>query len=211
MDNDGVFKLIAIERRRAADMFEGLSDAQLSERSLCAEWTVRDIAGHMISPFRVSTARFLLSAALSGGFNRYSAKLARTLGQEPVDRLIATLRENADHRFTPPGNGPEAPLSDISIHTRDVARPLGLKVSAPLATWQVVLDFLMSPKAVRGFLPKGATDALRFAATDQDWSAGTGPEVSGPSEALALAIAGRKVALEDLSGEGLSELRSRLR
>jgi len=74
-----------------------------------------------------------------------------------------------------------APLTDITVHTRDVARPLGLDVSAPLSTWKVVLTFLTSPTASRGFVPKGRTSGLRVRATDQDWSNGSGVDVRGPS------------------------------
>jgi hypothetical protein len=44
---------------------------------------------------------------------------------------------------------------------------------------------------------------------DTDWSAGSGPVVSGPAVSLVLAITGRTVALADLSGDGLAALRSR--
>ena len=101
-------------------------------------------------------------------------------------------------------------LTDISVHTRDIARPLGLDVSAPLSTWKVVLTFLTSPMASRGFVPKGRTNGLRVLATDQEWSYGDGAEVQGPSEALALALLGRGAAFSDLSGEGVTLLRGRL-
>jgi hypothetical protein len=39
---------------------------------------------------------------------------------------------------------------------------------------------------------------------------GSGPGISGPSEALAMAVAGRPVALDDLAGPGVDELRRRL-
>ena len=52
-------------------------------------------------------------------------------------------------------------------------------------------------------------DGLRLRATDLDWSAGDGPEVAGPGEALALAMTGRGVALADLSGEGVAVLEAR--
>lgn len=61
MPDEDVFALTAAERRRAADMFAGLSDDQWAARSLCAEWTVRDVAGHLIGPFCVSVPRFLRS------------------------------------------------------------------------------------------------------------------------------------------------------
>jgi hypothetical protein len=47
-------------------------------------------------------------------------------------------------------------------------------------------------------------------ATDQDWAHGQGPEVTGPSETLALAIGGRPMALDDLAGPGLTVLHGRL-
>ena len=124
------------------------------------------------------------------------------MGQRPISELTAILRNNAESHFTPPGNGALAPLTDISVHTRDVARPLGLDVSAPLSTWRVVLSFLTSPTASRGFVP-GRLSGLRFRATDQDWSFGGGGDVEGPHEAIALAMLGRGVAFSDLSGEGI--------
>jgi hypothetical protein len=60
-----------------------------------------------------------------------------------------------------------------------------------------------------GFVRRGRLTGLRLRATDQDWSAGDGPEVAGPSEAIALAATGRAVALDDLAGEGLPILRAR--
>jgi uncharacterized protein (TIGR03083 family) len=210
MNEDEMFSLIAAGRRRAADLFDQLNEEQLAVQSLCTAWTVHDMAGHLVSPFCVSVPRFALGSMLSGGFDKYSVKAACQLGQRPVGELTAILRKNAESHFTPPGNGPMAPLTDISVHTRDIARPLGLDVSAPLSTWKVVLTFLTSPMASRGFVPKGRTNGLRVLATDQEWSYGDGAEVQGPSEALALALLGRGAAFSDLSGEGVTLLRGRL-
>jgi hypothetical protein len=43
-----------------------------------------------------------------------------------------------------------------------------------------------------------------------DWSTGTGPEVSGPAMSLLLAMTGRSASLDDLSGDGVDTLRSRM-
>jgi uncharacterized protein (TIGR03083 family) len=208
--DEDVFALTAVERRRAADMFAGLSDEQWAAASLCAEWTVRDVAGHLIGPFCVSVSRFMLGSLVSGGPSRYSVKRSRQLGRRPAGEIVAILREHAGQRFVPPGTDPLAPLTDLAVHTRDVARPLGLDTTASPAAWRGALGFLTSPRARRGFVPRGRTDGLRFRATDQDWAYGQGPEISGPSEALALAIGGRPVALDDLAGPGLPVLRDRL-
>lgn len=210
MPEEDVFALTAVERRRAADMFAGLIDDQWAVPSLCAEWTVRDVAGHLIGPFCVSIPRFVLGSLMSGGPGRYSVKGSRQLGRRPTAEIIAILRQHAGDCFAPPGTGPLAPLTDLAVHTRDVARPLGLDTTASLAAWRGALDFLTSPRARRGFVPRGRADGLRFRATDQDWAHGDGPEITGPSEALALAIGGRAVVLGDLAGPGLPVLRSRL-
>jgi uncharacterized protein (TIGR03083 family) len=202
--------LIAVERRRAAEMFAGLTDEQWQVRSLCTEWTVRDLAGHLIGPFCIGTGRFLLGGLLSGGLHRASVKLSRELGQRPASEIVSILRANADRPWAPPGNGPLAPLTDLAVHTRDAARPLGLEVTAAPAAWRHALGFLTSARASRGFVPRGRLTGLRLRATDQDWAWGDGPDVSGPGEALAMAAAGRVAALGDLSGDGLPVLRARL-
>jgi hypothetical protein len=43
-----------------------------------------------------------------------------------------------------------------------------------------------------------------------DWSHGSGPTVTGSAEALLLAVAGRRVALDHLGGDGLPTLRDRV-
>ncbi len=110
----------------------------------------------------------------------------------------------------PPGTGPAAPLTDLAVHTRDVARPLGPATTASASAWRAVLDFLVSARASRGFVRRGRLEGLHLRATDLDWSAGEGPEVTGRGEALALAMTGRVVALTDLSGDGAAVLRGRL-
>jgi uncharacterized protein (TIGR03083 family) len=207
---DEVFALIRRERHRAADMFEALTDEQWQARSLCTEWSVREVAAHLTSPFCISAARFAWRGMLAGGFHRYSIRLTKELAQRPTGDLVAILRANADRRFAPPATGPLAPLTDLAVHTRDVARPLGLDTCASLHAWRGVLDFLVSSRAKFGFVPRRRLDGLALRASDQDWSAGAGADLFGPSEALALAVAGRAVALDDLTGAGVSVLRARL-
>jgi len=192
VDRDELFALIAVERRRAADMFAGLDDEQLAVRSLCVSWTVREVGVHLGAPFMISVPRFLLGSLLSGGFDRYSATAVRRMAAErPFDEVVALLRANAETRWAPPGIGPGAPLTD-------------------LAAWRAALEFLVSAAARRGFVSRGRLDGLCFRATDQDWAGGEGREVAGPSEALALAVTGRAVALDDLAGEGVPTLRTRI-
>jgi hypothetical protein len=99
-------------------------------------------------------------------------------------------------------------LTDGCVHLRDCARPLGLTDDVEPGDWRLVLDWL--PRGVPGLVPRKRVAELTLRATDQDWTWGSGAEVSGPSEALAMAVAGRAVALDDLTGPGVPTLRARL-
>ena len=51
---------------------------------------------------------------------------------------------------------------------------------------------------------------LGLRANDLEWATGSGPEVTGPAISLLMAMTGRAAALDDLSGEGVATLRSRM-
>lgn len=51
---------------------------------------------------------------------------------------------------------------------------------------------------------------LRLSPTDLDWTHGSGPEVTGPAEAVLMAITGRPSAIGELAGPGQPVLNARL-
>ena len=211
MSGPDVFALVADHRRRAVALFEGLDAAQWAAPSLCAGWTVRDVAGHLVVPFEVSAPSLLLEVVRQrGSFDRAMDRVSRRVAQRPTAELIEVLRAHTGSRFTPPGQGPEAPLADLSIHLHDVARPLGLDLTLPPTSWRLVLDYFMSTRSRRAFVPAARLAGLSFTTTDQRWSAGAGQEVRGTSAAVALALAGRTAVLDELDGRGLDRLRARL-
>ena len=106
------------------------------------------------------------------------------------------------------GMGAEAPLADIVMHGQDICRPLGIERDIPEGEARVVLDLLVSKKGKFAW-PSRGVGGLRFEATDMEWSSGSGPVVSGDAEALLMALGGRAVAAEDLTGEGVAEFRKR--
>ena len=211
VDTDDVFRRIAANRRRVADLLAGLSAEQWRTPSLCAGWTIRELAGHLLMPMEISVPRLLLTLVRTRGSTDLAVDvISRDLARREPAEIVRTLREKADQAMRVPGMGPLGPMADSCIHLRDAARPLGLDVTAPLDDWRIVLDFLVSKRARRGFVPAGRLSGLTLRATDQGWRSGEGPEVAGPSEALALATAGRPVALADLNGDGVPVLRQRL-
>lgn len=201
--------MIADERRGLADLFEGFDDQQWATPSLCEGWTVQVVAGHLTAGWNISLPRFAAAIIRYRGFDRANIHLSRTLGARPPETIVADLREHAEERFTPPGFGPEAPLADLIVHGLDIRRPLGIGRDLPADRAAVVLDLVTSKKGQKAMGATRGLDGLRLRTTDADWAWGDGPEVTGTTEALLLGLTGRGVALDELSGEGLADLRER--
>jgi uncharacterized protein (TIGR03083 family) len=191
---DQIFAMIAEQRRAVADLMDGLSAEQWATPSLCAGWTVREVAAHLVMPFELSTPQFigrLLRHRFD--FNAMTNNFA-TKDQRPGADLAKVLRANAEHRFVPPNFPPQAPLTDIVTHSLDMFRPLGIERDVPSATLRTILDFLMTPKAAKAFTPKGVAEGRSFVASDIEWSAGSGTEVLAPAQDLILTLTGRTFA-----------------
>ena len=204
------FAAIADERRLLADLLTGLTAQQRATPSLCAGWTVHDVAAHLVVPLQVSTARFALAMlACRGDFDRANTWLTREQARRTADELAGVLRARAGSRFTPPGAGPEAPLTDLVVHGLDIRRPLGIERAVPADRLRAALGFLTS-RAARGIVRRGVLDGLRLEASDVGWEHGDGPAVRGDAETLLLAITGRPSGPGTLEGDGLATLRERL-
>ena len=204
------FAEIADERRGLADLLAALTADQRAVPSLCSEWSVLEVIGHLVVPLQVGIPRFALTMLVCGGnFDRANTRLARQQARRPYGDLIDTLRRRADSRFTPPGAGPEAPLTDLLVHGLDICWPLGLTHPVPAERWRKVLTFLAST-APRSFVAPGLVDGLSLRAENVDWSYGAGETVSGDADAVLLAMTGRRAALDHLAGDGVEALRRRM-
>jgi uncharacterized protein (TIGR03083 family) len=204
------FAEIADERRGLAALLSGLTAEQQATRSLCSAWSVHDVVAHLVVPLEVGIPKFAWTMLrCRGNFDRANVRLAREQARRPFGELVGVLRQKADSRFTPPGAGPESPLADLLVHGLDIRRPLGLRRDIPDQRLQKTLTYLTAGP-VSGVVPAGRVDGLRFEADDVDWGSGSGPAVRGRAEALLLALSGRTVALDHLSGDGVSTLRRRL-
>src|SRR5262249_14400940 len=70
--------LIHAERRALADDLSSLDDGQWATPSLCGDWSVRDVLGHMTATARMTPLAFLRGMAGSGfRFNEMNAKNVR--------------------------------------------------------------------------------------------------------------------------------------
>lgn len=180
--------------------------------SLCAEWTCRDVLGHLVMSVDLSFPRFLFEMGRDRGrVGVTSDRLARAYGARPVHELVQLLEGRSEVALSPPGVGPEGPFADSCIHLRDVAIPLGIETTPPVEDWERVLDFLVTPRArTAGFVRRGCCKGLALHASDSTWTSGDGAVVTGTCEALAMSLTGRPALLDDLAGAGVVTLRRRV-
>jgi uncharacterized protein (TIGR03083 family) len=205
---DDVDLRVRRERERLLAVLEGLDDAGWRTPSLCTGWTVRDLVVHLLMPYELSVPRFLALMARSGfRFDRAADRWARTDDRSPAD-VVSALRDTEHRTFEAgPGAPAEAPLSHLVIHAEDVYRPLGVPSPTDPEDAGIALGQLIGRRA----LTPALLDGLAFTATDTDWRHGTGATVSGPATALLTTLAGRPAALDELTGDGVPEVRARLR
>lgn len=195
------------EREALMELLDTLTPEQWDARSLCTDWLVRDVVGHMVSETQMSVARLTLGMIASGfRINRYIAKDAQRRGGATVPDLLNDYRAMLSTRRHLPGLSSLSMVEDIVVHQLDIRRPLDRDRSVPERRMIVVASDL---QANRFFPGAKLFQDLRVTANDADWSAGDGPEVAGPIEALVLTLSGRFVALDELHGDGVPTVRHR--
>lgn len=181
------FDLIEQERRRLADLAETWSPEQWDVPSLAEGWRVREVLAHLTMPFSVALPGLMLGLVRNrGNFDRFADRWARdTASSRPPAELAVALRANAAGRFTPPGMGPGAPLTDLVVHGLDVRIPLGLDpTDSSVAARTEALRFLTGRAGKHFGLRADVFTTRRFEATDLDWAHGTGPTERATSTEL---------------------------
>ncbi|WP_024288916.1 maleylpyruvate isomerase family mycothiol-dependent enzyme [Cellulomonas sp. KRMCY2] len=194
-------------RTELAAQAEAFTPAQWDTQSLCTGWRVRDVVAHMTMPERFSLVGGLPDMIRSGfRLSKVLHQDAVRRGSAPVADVLDGYRAAISHRTLPPGRSVANVLAEVVAHTQDIRRALGLPWSFDPEVLRAVADTLHADAALK--VP-GRVAGLRLAATDTGWAAGEGVEVSGPLEALVLAMVGRCVVLPELSGPGVATLAAR--
>ena len=208
MAKPDLWPTIHAERNALAADLESLTDAQWATSSLCGEWSVREVLGHMTATAAMTPPSFF-SNLIGSGF-RFGAMQAKAVAEQSEGTPADTLRRfKAQVEATTHPPGPiDSWLGETIVHAEDIRRPLGIAHAYPVEDVTRIGAFYRGSNLLIGGKRRAAGLTLR--ATDADWSAGSGPEVAGPAISLVLAITGRPEALEDLSGEGLAALKQRM-
>lgn len=199
MDDTRMWQTIDAERAATADLLASLTDDQWAQPSLCAGWTVREVAAHLTLGPRMGLGGTLVAFVKArGGFNRMVDQTARAEARRPAAEIVAELRGTVGRHRLAPGQSLKNALLDAMVHAQDIALPLGVDHAMPVDAAVVVADDLW--RMGFPFHARRRFAGRRLTATDTAWSAGEGAEISGPIEALAMLLAGRTATIPRLTG-----------
>jgi uncharacterized protein (TIGR03083 family) len=208
MPDKTTMQLACEERQDFVDLLDGLSAEQWEQPSLCELWRVRDVVAHVVSYEELN--RWQLVRRFAKGAlrpRRINAIGVAEYAPRSPEELTQLMRTSIPPRGLTSAFGGMIALVDGMIHQQDIRRPLGQqRVIAP-DRLRRVLNYALTSPATRG---AHRTRGVRLVATDLDWSHGDGLQVTGPAEALLMAMAARPDAFNQLTGPGKELLAQRV-
>ena len=197
LDAEAIWRYIDEQRADLADLLDTLTPDQWAAGSLCAGWSVRDVAAHLTHSHL--GALDLLGAAVRARF-RFDAMMNQLVmadDRTPED-LTATLRAMVGSRRRPPTPTPLDPLMDVLVHGQDIAVPLGLDRQMPGPAAVAVAERLWHMRFPLN--PQRRLPRVRLVAADAEFAIGDGSTVRAPIRDLVMVLAGRRALSSVSSG-----------
>ncbi|MFD7061522.1 maleylpyruvate isomerase family mycothiol-dependent enzyme [Streptomyces sp. NPDC059906] len=204
----GVWPAIHTERAALAADLADLTDEQWAVPSLCAGLSVREVLAHLTAGASLNTVRWLVGVIRCRfDFDKQVAvRLAEQLGATPGETL------ERFRRVVPSTTKPPLPalamLGETIVHGEDIRRPLGIHRDHPIGVATEAAEYYEGSDLV--VVAKGRIGGLKLVADDGPFVTGSGPLVSGRTLALVMAMTGRAAYCDDLEGDGVALLRSRM-
>ncbi|MEV7862666.1 maleylpyruvate isomerase family mycothiol-dependent enzyme [Streptomyces hirsutus] len=195
------------ERAALAADLAGLADERWVTPSLCTGLNVREVLAHLTAGASLNGPRWL-AGVIRCRFDfdqQVAMRLAEQMGATPAETLDRFRR--AVPSTTKPPLPVIAMLGETIVHGEDIRRPLGIRRDHPADVVTRVAEYYRSTDQV--VVAKGRIGGLRLVADDGPFTTGSGPLVSGPTVALVMAMTGRAVYCDDLTGPGVELLRRR--
>jgi uncharacterized protein (TIGR03083 family) len=192
MDDSQIWAHIDEQRADLANFLDTLTPEQWETPSLCPGWTVRQAAAH-ITQSSTNWGRLAFELLRSGfRFNALTLRMGRDDRRKP-DEITAAMRAMVGGRRRPPGTAVADPLADVLVHGQDIAVPLGIARTMPVAAAVIAAERLWKmgfPFNARKRFPN-----VTFTATDADFSVGDGNVVRGPIQDIVMTLSGRRAGL----------------
>ena len=211
---DDLSEVIRSERVAFIGFLEALTETEWAAPSLCAGWSVQDVAAHLAFAPAIGPGQSIVGLARAGlRINRFIADSARRAARRGTEAILRQLRANAATGARQVGMPQPAVLTDAVVHPLDARRPLESHRHVPTEAFGPVAELLAHTRWPASLVLGGSGHhrirGLRLVADDQDWTHGHGPEVHGSGETILLALAGRPVDPGELRGEGAATLLAR--
>jgi uncharacterized protein (TIGR03083 family) len=209
MEKSEIWRHIHAERAALAATLADLPDSDWAHETLCAGWTVHDVAAHVIAHPQIGWRQMcgITLRNLGRGYNTMVYREVKRLGaRETRASILADFERYADSTRRVPTTTSMEPLIDALIHHQDILRPLGLRHDMPPDAAVVAADRIR--KLAFLFGTRALVRSVRMVATDVGWDRGTGPVVEGPMQELLMLCSGRDPDPALVSGEGLEAVRA---
>lgn len=194
MDKTTVWRHIHGERRALAGHLATLDAEQWEHDSLCAGWSVRDVAAHVIATPQIGWREMLpLAPKMVRGYHRTIFEATLELGKQSTEEILAQYERYDGSTHHVPTTTHVEPLIDVLVHTQDALRPLGIEHEMPVDAAAFAADraWLLFAPVFGGPPRKG----LRLVATDTDWTRGRADRVvEAPMQELLMFVTGRQAA-----------------
>ncbi len=211
LDVDQIWAAIDAQRIRVADLLDELTDDEWRAPSLCAGWTVRDVAAHLTLQQIPWSEALRMMVRFRGNKHRAIIECAKERAAAlETTQIAAGIRATVGDRRRNAGVTVRETLIDALVHGQDIAVPLNRALPISPTAAAVATSRMWTMRFPPPFPATKVMKDFRIVATDIDWSAGNGPEVQGPIGAIMLLSCGRLVALPQVTGPGAVLLAARL-
>lgn len=204
-----VWPVVHQERRALIQDLEPLEPAQWQTPSLCSGWDVHDVLAHVIDTAKTTRLNFIRRMiAARMDFDRDNAIGVQREKTGTPENTIARLRAVLSRTSGPPASLATR-LVEAFVHGEDIRRPLGIHRDYPAKHVATALSYQVKTTTKMGG-GKEIAEGWRLVATDTPFHHGTGPAVEGSAIALLLAVSGRPIGSDEVSGPGAPVFLQRL-
>ncbi|MET4060977.1 uncharacterized protein (TIGR03083 family) [Arthrobacter sp. UYP6] len=196
-----IWPVVQEERRALIQDLEPLQPQQWQTPSLCSGWSIHDVLAHLVDTAKATRSSFV-HRMITARFD-FDHVNALGLTRERTDDPRATLAEFRAvlRRRTGPPVALPTRLVESFVHGEDIRRPLKIARTYPGTHIVTALNYQLKTSVKIGG-GKEIAEGWRLVSTDEEFAHGAGSEVRGPAIALLLAVSGRQVYPEELSGPG---------
>ncbi|WP_411733916.1 maleylpyruvate isomerase family mycothiol-dependent enzyme [Paeniglutamicibacter sp.] len=203
--NSALWPVVHTERLALLSDLEILAPEQWKTPSLCPGWDVHDVLAHLTDTAKTTRLGFIRRMFAAGfDFDKDNAAGVAAQRCEDPGETLAGFRQVLLRTSTPPA-APATRLVEAFVHGEDIRRPLGLRGNYPASHVATALAYQLRTNVKMGGGRELAA-GFKLIATDTAFEHGTGHEVRGAAIALLLAVSGRPVEADELSGPGAGSL-----